>query len=159
MTHSILGSEHGKVVYREDIFVGYRHYQARKIKPLFAFGYAKNVRCAYSILTVKRHGLSYTLFELSDLTISLANEDGPEIAIHVSCKVKNVGQVKGSEIVQVYVSYPANGTTNPPLQLKGFAKARDLEPGASSIVNVALDKFAISCWDDFSNEWNVAGAQ
>lgn len=32
------GSENGKVHYREDLFVGYKHYQARKIKPLFPFG-------------------------------------------------------------------------------------------------------------------------
>ncbi len=33
------GSENGKVVYREDLFVGYKHYQARKIRPLFPFGF------------------------------------------------------------------------------------------------------------------------
>ena len=33
------GSENGNVVYREDIFVGYKWYQARNIRPLFAFGY------------------------------------------------------------------------------------------------------------------------
>lgn len=34
------GSENGNVVYREDIFVGYKWYHARNIRPLFAFGYA-----------------------------------------------------------------------------------------------------------------------
>lgn len=31
-------SENGKIHYREDLFVGYKHYQARNIKPLFSFG-------------------------------------------------------------------------------------------------------------------------
>lgn len=35
------GSENGKVVYREDLFVGYKHYQARKMKPMFPFGYVE----------------------------------------------------------------------------------------------------------------------
>ena len=32
------GSENGKVHYREDLFVGYKHYQTKKIAPLFPFG-------------------------------------------------------------------------------------------------------------------------
>lgn len=35
-----LQSENGKIYYHEDVFVGYRHYLARSLKPLFAFGYA-----------------------------------------------------------------------------------------------------------------------
>ena len=34
------GSENGKVRYREDLFVGYKHYEARGIKPLLPFGLA-----------------------------------------------------------------------------------------------------------------------
>lgn len=33
-----LRSENGQIHYREDLFVGYKHYLSRKIKPLFAFG-------------------------------------------------------------------------------------------------------------------------
>jgi beta-glucosidase len=31
-------SENGKIHYREDLFVGYKHYHARAVKPLFPFG-------------------------------------------------------------------------------------------------------------------------
>lgn len=34
-----LGGENGKVIYREDLFVGYKHYHSRGLKPLFPFGY------------------------------------------------------------------------------------------------------------------------
>jgi beta-glucosidase len=34
-------SEMGKVNYNEGIFVGYKHYAARKIDPLFAFGHVR----------------------------------------------------------------------------------------------------------------------
>ena len=42
------GSENGSVVYREDLFVGYKWYQARRIRPLFAFGYVTE-QCSYFI--------------------------------------------------------------------------------------------------------------
>lgn len=37
-SHLCMRSENGKIHYREDLFVGYKHYQARYIKPLFSFG-------------------------------------------------------------------------------------------------------------------------
>jgi beta-glucosidase len=37
-THLCSRSEHGQIHYREDLFVGYKHYQARGIQPLFPFG-------------------------------------------------------------------------------------------------------------------------
>lgn len=79
--------------------------------------------------------------------------------MHVSCKVRNVGPVTGSEVVQVYVSLPPNGTTNPPMQLRGFDKARDLASGSTTTVNVVLDKYAISYWDESIDEWRISGSE
>lgn len=42
-----LHSENGKIHYREDIFVGYKHYQVKKIKPLFGFGCEVRCDCFY----------------------------------------------------------------------------------------------------------------
>ncbi|KAI5122379.1 hypothetical protein M0805_004136 [Coniferiporia weirii] len=133
------GSENGKVVYREDLFVGYKHYQARKIRPLFAFG----------------HGLSYTSFNLSDLQLKGTFSPDASFAGEVSVEVTNTGAVAGSEVVQVYVSLPENGTTTPRLQLKGFAKVRDLAPGASRTATVKLDKYAVSFWDTPNSSWRA----
>ena len=45
--------------------------------------------------------------------------------------------------------------SHPPLQLKGFAKVRDLAPGASEQVHVKLDKYAVSYWSELYDTWAV----
>ena len=74
----------------------------------------------------------------------------------VSLTVENIGRVTGSEIVQVYISLPATSKlTHPLLQLKGFSKVRDLVPGSKKSVQVVLDKYAVSYWNDVIDAWTV----
>ncbi|KAI0262966.1 glycoside hydrolase family 3 protein [Gloeopeniophorella convolvens] len=134
-----LYSEHGQIHYREDLFVGYKHYQVRDIHPLFPFG----------------HGLSYTSFEFSDLVVSDPSTNDESFTVDVSVTVKNTGGLVGSEVVQLYVSYPDVGVTTPALQLRGFAKARDLRPGEARTVNIKLDRYAVSFWDTQKRAWAV----
>jgi len=133
-------SENGKIHYREDLFVGYKHYHARSIQPLFAFGY----------------GLSYTTFSFTDLFVSDAEFTETGLEFSVSVTVKNDGQVSGSEVAQLYISYPETGITTPLYQLKGFAKAKDVEPGASRNLVINLDKYALAFWDTRRNAWTVS---
>jgi len=120
--------------------VGYKHYQHRKIAPLFTFG----------------HGLSYTKFTLSNLRISGSFLLGAEFTLLVSLTVTNIGNVTGSEVVQVYISLPTTSElTHPVLQLKGFAKVRDLTPGSHKQVEMVLDKYAMSYWNDITDTWTV----
>ncbi|EIN08123.1 hypothetical protein PUNSTDRAFT_154781 [Punctularia strigosozonata HHB-11173 SS5] len=138
-----LRSEHGRIYYREDVFVGYRHYQTKLIKPLFPFGF----------------GLSYTSFRFSDIHVTqVANSD--KLAFEVATTVTNTGDEIGSEVVQVYVSYPKIGVSAPmpTKQLKGFAKARSIDLGQSKRVKVRLDKWAFAFWDeqpDFIGLWRI----
>ncbi len=74
------------VRYGEGVFVGYRYYEKKGIKPLFPFG----------------HGLSYTTFEYSDLRLSkdvITDQD----ELKVTVKVRNTGNRAGKEVVQLYV--------------------------------------------------------
>ncbi|EKM82934.1 hypothetical protein AGABI1DRAFT_118340 [Agaricus bisporus var. burnettii JB137-S8] len=136
--------ENGKIHYREDLFVGYKHYQARGIKPLFPFG----------------HGLSYTAFSLNDLQVSMPSEFDASSRVTVSALLKNEGQVVGSEVVQIYVSYPVDlGLTTPVNQLRGFRKAHDVVPGASHKLDIILDKYAFSLWDELRSAWRVSAGQ
>ncbi|TFK72570.1 glycoside hydrolase family 3 protein [Pluteus cervinus] len=124
-------SEYGQIHYREDLFVGYKHYQAKEIKPLFPFG------------------------RLSDLSVAQLSSDDIDILCRVEVTVMNTGSVSGSEVVQLYVSFPDIGLVNPRLQLKGFSKVRDLDPGQSSKVVVNLGKYAFSYWDVRKNGWHA----
>jgi beta-xylosidase len=84
--------------------------------PLFAFG----------------HGLSYTTFEYSPLTLASDTVDVNGDA-RVSVTVRSTGKRRGSEVVQLYAADTATGVTLPAQQLIGFARL-ELEPGASKTV-------------------------
>lgn len=80
-------------------------------KPLFPFGF----------------GLSYTEFRYSDLRIEPEVVEG-EDAVEVSVTVENVGEVKGDEVVQLYVARKSSSVTRPARELKGFKRVT-VEPG------------------------------
>ena len=103
--------------------------------------------------------MSYTTFEFSDVVVSPATiPNGPDFVLDVSVTVTNTGAMTGSEVVQVYISIPDIGLSTPRLQLRGFAKARDIAPGESKTVTITLDKYAVSWWDTRGQQWKaVAG--
>ena len=125
----------GDVVYREDILVGYRWHDTKKIKPQFAFG----------------HGLSYTSFGYGKVTADKKTMTGAE-AIIVSVPVTNTGSRGGYEIVQCYVSDLKSSLPRPAKELKAFDKVW-LEPGETKTVKFTLGRDALSFFDDTRNEW------
>lgn len=127
--------EEGNVLYGERIFVGYRYYDARKIEPLFPFGF----------------GLSYTTFEYSDLKVSSKNTTNEE-GLTVTFKVKNTGKVIGKEVVQLYVSDSESTLQRPENELKKFAKI-ELKPGESKTVSFKLESRDFSYFDAKRDFW------
>jgi beta-glucosidase len=126
---------HYTAKYSEGVFVGYRHYDRNGITPLFPFG----------------HGLSYTTYAYSGLTVTPAS-DG---TVTVAADVTNTGSRFGGEIVQLYVGAPSGAPVPiPPQQLKGFQKAR-VAPGQTVRVTFQLDQRAFSYWDVASHSWKV----
>jgi beta-glucosidase len=129
----------GRVLYSEGLNVGYRWYDARKIAPLFPFGY----------------GLSYTTFKYSGLTIRPSKAlDG---VASVGLTVTNSGARAGSEVVQLYVGDPATAG-EPPQQLKGFQKVY-LKAGQSRQVEFALGQQDFAHWDTGVHAWSVSPGQ
>ena len=129
--------EADRVEYRENLFVGYRYYDAKELTPLFPFGY----------------GLSYTQFEYRDLVLDRTEATDAE-SVGVSMVVKNCGQVAGHEIVQLYVSDQQAPVKRPPRELKGFQKVF-LQPGEEATVSFHLDKRAFSYYDVGRSAWHV----
>lgn len=133
-TYLNYASERGRVLYGEDVYIGYRWYEATKRQPLWAFG----------------HGLSYTNFRFSDLQIHSLAEVG-EVTIQV--RVANCGSRDGSEVVQVYVAQRSPSIRRPCKELKGFAK-QFLEAGDSTVVTIQIQqKYATSFWDEERGMW------
>jgi beta-glucosidase len=126
----------GKVFYDEGLETGYRWYQAQNITPLFPFGF----------------GLSYTAFSVEQLDIS-SDTINPGDLIDLTVKVTNTGTSTGEEVVQVYVSYPADAG-EPPKQLRAFKKVL-LEPGKSRTVSLTLGERALAVYDTAKESWVV----
>lgn len=116
------------VYYNEKLMLGYKWYDANRIKPLFRFG----------------HGLSYTRYKYSDIEAQ-ATRDGD---VSVSFTVANTGARAGKEVAQVYASLPAGvpGNPQPPQRLVGWSRVA-LEPGESKRVTVQVPKKYLSTWD------------
>ena len=101
------------------------------------------------------HGLSYTTFQYSGITVSEPSIRENDIAVTVKFNVRNTGNTAGSEIAQLYISWPSHSTlTHPPLTLKAFSKI-SLEAGESGAVELRLDKYAVSSWIESSDRWAV----
>ncbi|PKQ63604.1 glycosyl hydrolase [Labilibaculum filiforme] len=123
--------------YKEDILVGYRWHDTKKIKPLFAFGY----------------GLSYTNFKISDLTTDKQIYTKGD-KIKVSCMLGNTGNVKGAEVVQVYIGKPKSKVNRALKELKGFKKV-SLGSGNEEQVEIEISVDALAFYDESISDWNL----
>ena len=113
----------GVVHYSEGLDIGYRWYLARHRRPLFPFGF----------------GLSYTRFSLANAALSSTKG-----AVDVSVQVANLGQRRGTDVVEVYLAYP-RAAGEPPEQLRAF-KAVTLSPGSARTVHLVLDRHAFAAY-------------
>ena len=118
-------------VYKESIYVGYRYYVTANKEVRFPFGY----------------GLSYTTFEYSNLKV-----EQKENELVVKLDVKNTGSVKGSEVVQIYISSPRENIHKPIRELKGFTKV-ELDVKETQTVTVSINKDELKFWDSTANKF------
>ncbi len=121
--------------YKDDILVGYRWHDTKKIAPQFPFGY----------------GLSYTTFGYGKATADKKKMSSDE-TIEISVPVKNTGTVKGKEIVQLYVKDLKSTEMRPEKELKHFAKV-ELNPGEERLITFKLDKTALQFYSDVKKDW------
>jgi beta-glucosidase len=119
--------------YSEGLLVGYRWYDAKRIAPLFPFGY----------------GLSYTTFKYSKLAVSRAKRGAV-----ASFTLSNTGSRAGAEVAQIYVGDPS-AVGEPPRQLKGYRRVQ-LNAGQSTRVTIALAAPSFAHWDSAKHRWVVS---
>lgn len=82
------------------------------------------------------HGLSYTTFDYSGLTVS-AERVPTDGTLDIAVDVRNSGERAGSEVVQLYLDDVQAQVTRPVRQLAGFARV-DLAPGETARVTFTL---------------------
>ncbi|HEX5202274.1 MAG TPA: glycoside hydrolase family 3 C-terminal domain-containing protein [Actinoplanes sp.] len=125
------GDGYPVIRYSEGLQMGYRWFQSQGIAPLFPFG----------------HGLSYTTFGLSDISVDTGSHPGRS-PITVRATVTNTGDAAGAEVAQVYLGLP-NAAHQPPKRLVGFRKVT-VAPGDSRPIEIVVDPAAtnhpLSVW-------------
>ena len=113
--------------YEEGIFVGYRYFETfAKEKVLYPFGY----------------GLSYTSFDYSNYSYT---QDADTLTVSVD--VTNIGDWFGREVVQAYVSAPKGALEKPALELRGYAKTKELKPNETECVCISFKISELASYD------------
>lgn len=125
------------IPYEESIFVGYRWYEAKKIEPLFPFGY----------------GLSYTSFELSKPKISSKTISKNE-KVKVAITIQNTGERDGAEVVQLYIKEESPVVLRPIKELKNFQKIY-LAKGEKKEIGLQVEYQDLAFWNDKIHDWDV----
>ncbi len=112
--------------YKEGIYVGYRYFDSAGKKPTYPFGY----------------GLSYTSF-----TIETESFNANEEQVKVTALIKNTGNFKGKEVVQIYASAPQGKLDKPYQELVAFAKTKELEPGEIQELVITFETESMASFD------------
>jgi beta-glucosidase len=125
------------VYYKEDILVGYRWLDTKKIEPLFPFGY----------------GLSYTTYTYSKPSVEVfeVKADG---TVKVSFTLSNTGKMDGAETAQLYVSKRNSSVPRAEKELKAFKKIF-LKAGESKKLEIELPVGQFAYFDTYSHNWKI----
>ncbi|HEX4249043.1 MAG TPA: glycoside hydrolase family 3 C-terminal domain-containing protein [Pseudonocardia sp.] len=117
----------GVLRYDEGVHIGYRAWLRAGRAPAYPFG----------------HGLGYTSWRLTDLTVATPSGGGPAL---LTVTVRNTGRRAGRQVVQAYLSRPTSTVDRPVRWLAGFASVH-AEPGTSHEVSIPLPPRAFEHWD------------
>jgi beta-glucosidase len=127
-----------KTTYSEGIFMGYRWFDKQGLTPRFPFG----------------HGLSYTTFAYSGLTVS----QKPDRSLDVSFTITNTGTMTADEVPQVYLGAPTNPPSGAQFAVKALAAFDriSIPAGGSRIVKLTVQPRELSYWSSANQSWRVA---
>jgi beta-glucosidase len=123
--------------YNEGLLVGYRWFDTKKIKPLFAFG----------------HGLSYTTFSYGKATAD-SQQLAADGSITITVPVTNTGSRQGEEVVQLYISDVKAPVQRPAKELKHFAKV-SIAAGETVDVKFTITPADLAYFDADAHAWTT----
>ena len=147
------------LIYAEGIYVGYKYYETRYEDCVLGQGNADgtagsstgsswnyNDEVAYPF----GYGLSYTTF---DQVLDGVSYDGTTDVYTVSVTVTNTGSVADRSVVEVYAQTPygdyekQNNVEKSAVQIVGFGKTAELEPGASETLEIEVERYLLASYD------------
>ncbi len=124
-----------QVYYNEGIFVGYRWFDTKGVRPRFPFG----------------HGLSYTTFKYGKPVLSATSMTAGD-SLTLTVPVTNTGKRTGKEVVQLYIGDEKASVERPAKELKGFEKVA-LEPGETKTVSFTIIADDLSFYCEKTHGW------
>jgi beta-glucosidase len=119
--------------YTERFYVGYRWFDTKEVKPMFAFG----------------HGLSYVDFSYDGLKVKAGKE-----TVKAVLTLKNEGSMPADEVVQLYVHRVDSSVEWPVKELKAFSRV-SLGAGESKKVSLEIPVKDLRYWNEKSNSWDL----
>ena len=118
--------------YTEGSLVGYRWFDTKDVKPMYAFG----------------HGLSYVTFGYGEMS---ANVD--KKGVKVSFDLTNEGDMDADEVVQLYVQRLDSKVEWPLKELKAFSRV-SLKAGETKTVTLEIPANDLRYWNVDKNAWD-----
>ncbi|MDD4032050.1 MAG: glycoside hydrolase family 3 N-terminal domain-containing protein [Bacteroidales bacterium] len=125
--------------YREGIWIGYRYFSTTGKTVAYPFGY----------------GLGFTTFIYENPVVKISS-DG---TVTASITVRNSGNSVGKEAVQLYVTAPCGGLAKPEMELRAFAKTKELKPGESQTLTMKIDAYTLSSFNENKSQWETAAGK
>ena len=140
-------------MYEEGIYMGYRYYET------YAADMEENGEEWYDDAVVYPfgYGLSYTTFDWEDVTPESELKDWQNRkTLNLQVKVTNTGSVAGKDVVQVYshAPYYEGEVEKPEVQLVGFGKTNNIQPGKSQTITITVNVQDIANFDDYDKNGN-----
>ena len=119
--------------YTEGSLVGYRWFDTKEVKPMYAFG----------------HGLSYVTFKYGKLKAKAGAK-----SVKVRFSLKNEGSMPADEVVQLYVHRVDSSVEWPQKELKAFKRV-SLKAGERKTVRLEIDLDDLRYWNEETNAWTL----
>lgn len=147
-------------VYQEGIYVGYKYTETRYMDYVLSSGNPGNFDYYKVVSYPFGYGLSYTKFSYSDFKMQKKGSKN-ETKYELSVKVKNIGENKGKDVVQVYLSKPygdynkENSIEASGVELVAFAKTKELSKGESEEIVIEIDGRNFASYDSYNSKTYV----